>query len=63
MCSELLSIICYEKILRLLKGIIVKNIYRLIYLFIMLLRNVEGRYLYLILKDIDVVLKKGIKRY
>lgn len=63
MCSELLSIICYEKILRLLKGKIVKNIYRLIYLFIMLLRNVEGRYLYLILKDIDVVLKKGIKRY
>lgn len=29
----------------------------------MLLRNAEGRYLYLILKDIDVVLKKGIKRY
>lgn len=29
----------------------------------MLLKNAEGRYLYLILKDIDVVLKKGIKRY
>lgn len=29
----------------------------------MLLRNAEGGYLYLILKDIDVVLKKGIKRY
>lgn len=50
-----------KKNLRLLKGIIVKNIYRLIYLFIMLLRNVEGRYLYLILKDIDVVLKKVLK--
>lgn len=29
----------------------------------MLLKNAEGGYLYLILKDIDVVLKKGIKRY
>lgn len=35
-----------KKNLRLLKGIIVKNKYRLIYLFIMLLKNVEGGYLY-----------------
>lgn len=48
---------------RLPKGIIVKNTHRSIYPLIMLLRNAEGRYLYLILKDIDVVLKKGIKRY
>lgn len=45
------------------KGIIVKNTHRSIYPLIMLLRNAEGGYLYLILKDIDVVLKKGIKRY
>lgn len=28
----------------------------------MLLRNAEGRYLYLILKDIDVVLKKRYQK-
>lgn len=63
LCSELSSIIRYEKNPRLPKGIIVKNTHRSIYPLIMLLRNAEGRFLYLILKDIDVVFKKGIKRY